>query len=64
VEVYLEGERLKGGYILIRTGSGNNIRWLLIKMSDDYADHSKKPFETETNSVLTGRNLEEIAEEG
>jgi DNA ligase D-like protein (predicted 3'-phosphoesterase) len=36
IEVYLNGDRLKGRYALIRTGFNNNPKnWLLIKMRDD-----------------------------
>lgn len=62
LEVWLEGEKLQGGYALIRTGSGNEARWLLIKMDDDQADARRNPTSTEPASVLSGRTLEEIAE--
>jgi DNA ligase D-like protein (predicted 3'-phosphoesterase) len=61
--VYLEGEKLQGGYALIRTGSGEDARWLLIKMDDDAADARRNPTSTEPDSVISGRTLEEIAEE-
>lgn len=64
VEVWLEGEKLLGGYALIRTGSGDDARWLLIKMDDEKADAQRNPTSTEPASVLSGRTLEEIAEEG
>ncbi len=63
LEVWLEGEKLQGGYALIRTGSGDDARWLLIKMDDDKADARRNPTSTEPASVLSGRTLEEIAEE-
>ena len=63
VEVWLEGEKLRGGYVLIRTGKGDDARWLLIKMDDDEADARRNPTSTEPKSVLTGRTLDEIAEE-
>ncbi|MFW6107974.1 MAG: hypothetical protein ACOC70_02115, partial [bacterium] len=52
------------GYALIRTGQGDDARWLLIKMKDDEADARRKPTTTERESVLSGRTLEEVAEEG
>lgn len=61
VEVWLEGSKLQGGYVLIRTGKGDDVRWLLIKMNDDEADARRNPTSTEPKSVLTGRTLEEIA---
>jgi DNA ligase D-like protein (predicted 3'-phosphoesterase) len=59
VEIWLEGQKLRGGYALVRTGEEN---WLLIKKKDDEADPSRSPVKTEPNSVLSGRSLEEIAE--
>jgi DNA ligase D-like protein (predicted 3'-phosphoesterase) len=62
IEVWLAGEKLRGGYALINTG-GDGDRWLLIKMKDDTADARRNPTSTEPKSVLTGRTLDEIAEE-
>jgi len=61
--IWLEGEKLKGGYALIRTGKGEKARWLLIKMDDDEADARRNPTSTEPDSVKSGRSLEEIREE-
>jgi DNA ligase D-like protein (predicted 3'-phosphoesterase) len=63
LEIYLEGQKLEGGYALIRTGDGEDARWLLIKMDDVQADARRNPTSTEPNSVLTGRSLEEVREE-
>lgn len=60
VEVWLDGHKLQGGYVLIRTGKGD-ARWLLIKMDDAQADARRNPTSTEPKSVLTGRTLQEIA---
>lgn len=60
VEVWLEGEKISGGYALVRTDEGEDERWLLIKMDDDRADRRRKPTSTEPESVLTGRTLEDI----
>lgn len=63
VEVWLEGEKIRGGYALTRTGgSKGKERWLLIKMKDDEADARRNPVSTQPESVKTGRNLEEIEE--
>jgi DNA ligase D-like protein (predicted 3'-phosphoesterase) len=58
--LWLEGEKLSGGYALIETGRGDNPRWLLIKMDDEKADARRNPTSTETTSVKTGRTLDEI----
>jgi DNA ligase D-like protein (predicted 3'-phosphoesterase) len=62
VEIWLDGEKLSGGYALIRTG-GDEERWLMIKMDDDDADARRNPTSTEPDSVLSGRSLDEIADE-
>ena len=62
LEVWLEGEKLQGGYAVIRTNTGDDERWLLVKMDDDEADARRNPTSTEPLSVLSGRDLEEIAE--
>lgn len=63
VTIWLEGEKISGGYALIRTGSGDDARWLLIKMRDDEADARRNPTSTEPRSVKSGRTLDEIAKE-
>jgi DNA ligase D-like protein (predicted 3'-phosphoesterase) len=60
--IWLEGEKLRGGYALIRTGKGEDARWLLIKMDDEGADARRNPTSTEPNSVKSGRSLEEISQ--
>lgn len=64
VEVWLEGEKLRGGYALIRTGDADEDepRWLLKKMDDEAADARRKPTSTEPESVVSGRTLDEVAE--
>ena len=61
VEVWLEGEKLKGGFALVRTRGGKDESWLLVKMKDSEAGLESNPVEDLPRSVLTGRTLEEIA---
>lgn len=61
--IWLEGEKLSGGYALIRTERGEDERWLLIKMDDDEADARRNPTSTEPDSVKTDRTLEEIRDQ-
>lgn len=61
--IRLDGHKLQGGYALQRTAKGENERWLLIKMDDDAADARRNPVSTETASVVSGRDIEEIAAE-
>ncbi|WP_372971902.1 DNA polymerase ligase N-terminal domain-containing protein [Marinobacter sp.] len=63
IEVWLEGEKLQGGYALKRFRGGKKPQWLLIKMKDETADARRNPVSTETDSVKTGRNLKAIREE-
>jgi DNA ligase D-like protein (predicted 3'-phosphoesterase) len=60
--VWLQGEKLTGGYALTKTGGDGDERWLLVKMDDEEADARRNPVSTEPDSVLTGRSLEEIEE--
>ena len=60
VSVWLDGRKLRGGYTLQRT-HGN--QWLLIKRRDEGADARRRPLSTEPRSVLTGRTVEEVADE-
>lgn len=62
LSVVLAGEKISGGYTLIRT-KGENI-WLLIKKNDAYADARRNPVSTQNESVLTGRTLAQIADDG
>jgi DNA ligase D-like protein (predicted 3'-phosphoesterase) len=63
IEVWLEGEKLRGGYALKRTNNGKKPRWLFIKTDDAEADARHNPTSTEPHSVKSGRSLEEIAEQ-
>ncbi|MFW6056457.1 MAG: DNA polymerase ligase N-terminal domain-containing protein [Chloroflexota bacterium] len=61
-EVWLEGKKLTGGYVFIRTGKGDDARWLLKKMDDEEADARRNPVNTQPESVLSGKTIEDIAE--
>jgi len=63
VTIWLEGEKLSGGYALVRTGKGDDARWLLIKMKDGRADARRNPTSTEPKSVKSGRSLDEVREQ-
>ena len=62
VTIWLEGQKVQGGYALIRTGQGDDARWLLIKENDDKANARRNPTSTENESVKTGRTMDEIRE--
>lgn len=64
LEVWLKGEKLKGGYALFKPEGGNmGDNWLLVKMDDEHGDARRKPTSTENESVKSGRSLKEIEEE-
>jgi DNA ligase D-like protein (predicted 3'-phosphoesterase) len=64
VEVRLSGQKVSGGFALVRTGKGAKPRCLLIKMNDEHADRRRKPTSTENESVLSGRTMKQIERDG
>ncbi len=60
----LQGKRLKGSWVLVRTRRGDPKRaqWLLIKHRDDHADPGSDVVAENTTSAVTGRTMEEIAD--
>lgn len=65
VRVWLAGSKLRGGWSLVHARiGGDEDNWLLRKLDDDAADARRKPTSTEPASVLTGRTVEEVRDEG
>ena len=65
VTVWLEGEKLRGGYAFTHARlGGDEDNWLLVKVDDDAADARRNPVSTEPRSVISGRTLDDIAAEG
>lgn len=60
VEICLNGTKLQGNYALIRTDSDDGKKWLLIKMRDESADARRNPVETQQESVLSGKTIEQL----
>lgn len=60
VEFWLEGEKLKGGYALIHTGSAGRKFWLFLKMNDEEAIMGRDILIDRPESVLSGLTIEEI----
>jgi bifunctional non-homologous end joining protein LigD len=60
----LEGKRLKGSWVLVRTRRDQRGRaqWLLIKHRDEYASPGSDVTEEHQSSVATRRSMLEIAE--
>jgi DNA ligase D-like protein (predicted 3'-phosphoesterase) len=59
IEIWLDGEKLKGGYALTRIGAKPE-RWLLVKSNDSEADFRRDITKTDPRSVLTRKTVEEI----
>ena len=67
VRVWLDGEKLTGGYTLQRMHgrsgqAGDDAQWLLIKRRDEEADARRNPESTQPESVKTGRTIEQVAD--
>lgn len=58
--IWIEGEKVKGGYAMTRIRKGKNEQWLLVKMDDEHADARKNPLSSEPDSVISGDSIEEI----
>jgi bifunctional non-homologous end joining protein LigD len=63
LKILLEGERLHGSWVLVRTrrGDPDKPQWLLIKHRDAFAEEGADIVADVTTSVATGRTMEEIA---
>ena len=59
--VWLEGQKLTGGYAITRVAKGEGERWLVVKMRDEAADARRNPVSTQPESVLSGRTIEDLA---
>ena len=65
IEIWLEGKKLKGSFALVRTRMvGKQEQWLLIKRKDELAQPDTDILADQPDSALSGRSLEEIAEQG
>ena len=56
---YLEGQKLKGEFVLVKMKNRGEKQWLLIKHQDKFA--STKDILDEDRSVLSDRTIEDIA---
>jgi bifunctional non-homologous end joining protein LigD len=57
----LHGERLRGGWVLVRMKRPGRPQWLLIKHRDEYATREADVVADGMTSVATGRTMEDIA---
>ncbi len=58
-KIFMEGEKIKGGYAMTRIDKEKE-HWLLVKMDDDFADARRNPVNTQTQSVKSGKNLKDL----
>lgn len=64
VRIWLQGEKLRGGYDLVHARVGGNERnWLLRKVDDGEADARRNPTSTQPESVISGRTVEDVRDE-
>lgn len=64
VRVHIEGNKLYGGYSLIRARvGGKDDNWLLVKEDDEWSDARRNPVSTEPESMLSGKTVHELAAE-
>jgi DNA ligase D-like protein (predicted 3'-phosphoesterase) len=62
-KVWLEGEKLRGGYALTRAriGGSERVKWLLVKLDDEATDRRRNPVSSQPRSVISGRTVEELS---
>ncbi len=62
VEVFFEGEKIKGGYALIQMQSprADKTNWLLIKLKDDYVGSLPEDLDDQGLSVTTSRTIQDL----
>jgi bifunctional non-homologous end joining protein LigD len=61
LKVWLEGQKLTGGWTLQRTGDQPESQWLLIKRRDDPSDTPRPRRPPDARSVRSGRTLADVA---
>ncbi|MEC9484508.1 MAG: DNA polymerase ligase N-terminal domain-containing protein [Candidatus Izemoplasma sp.] len=59
ISIWLEGEKLNGGYSLVDIDRGDD-QWLLIKEDDKAADRRRKPTKTEPKSIVSDQTIENL----
>jgi bifunctional non-homologous end joining protein LigD len=64
LKITLDGERLKGSWVLVRMQRPGRPQWLLIKHRDERASASRDITAEQTKSVVTKRTMEQIAKGG
>ena len=52
LKIFLKGEKLEGGFVLVRMGGKDSKNWLLIKHKDEYAVNKKYDSEAFTKAAV------------
>jgi DNA ligase D-like protein (predicted 3'-phosphoesterase) len=58
--LWLEGEKLRGGWALTRVASEPGERWIVVKVRDEHADRERDIVAERPASVVSGRTLAEL----
>ncbi len=61
--IWLEGQKIRGGYALNRFKREDKEQWLLVKMKDEAADPDDDLLITQPESVLSGLTVEDLRAE-
>ena len=64
LKITMHGERLKGGWVLVRMQRPGRPQWLLIKHRDETADPEYDVTADKFKSVVTKRTMDQIAKGG
>jgi hypothetical protein len=59
-KIRIAGEKVRGGYLLQRTGGGRKPRWLLVKLPDEDAEPGSDLVSERPRSVLSGKTIDEL----
>lgn len=60
IDFHIEGQKLQGGFTLLRIEEGTTERWLLMKTPDSTATKRRDPVVTEPLSVLSGKDVQDV----
>ncbi len=65
IEIWLKGEKIQGGYNLIKTGKNKQGKeqWLFMKADDEKADARRNPTSTEPKSIKSKKTIKQIRQE-
>jgi len=60
VALWLQGEKLRGGWALTRVAPAPAERWIVVKVRDEHADRERDVVAEQPASVVSGRTLAEL----